>query len=79
MLALSAGAFAGLLARYDVHWTVFLLWSSVTVVVVGAALAHGRGCLVGAAAGLVAGALLVLFYGFLWLTFTLPPHPPVDL
>jgi hypothetical protein len=79
VLVLSTWTFARLLARYDVHWTVFLLWSSLTGTAVGALLASGRGCLVGTAVGLAVGLLLIPLDVFLWLTFTLPPHPKVDL
>jgi hypothetical protein len=65
-------------SRYDVHWAVFLLWSSLTGTAVGAALANGRGCLAGAAAGIAVGFLLLPFDVLLWVVFTLPPHPEVD-
>jgi hypothetical protein len=54
-------------------------WCLITGAAVGALLRNARGALVGAAVGLLAGVPLLCLDIFLWLVFTLPPHPAVDL
>jgi hypothetical protein len=68
-----------LLSRYDPHWSIVLLCCVLTGNVVGGILAGWRGLLPGAAIGLLTGAVLIPLDVFLWLVFTLPPHPEVDL
>jgi hypothetical protein len=77
-VAVSSWTFARLIAIEDIHFATFLgLWLIIGVFA-GVVLGNVRGALVGACAGLVVG-FGILFYDFwLWMIFTLPPHPKTD-
>jgi hypothetical protein len=78
-LAIVTWTGARLISRYDPHWSIAFAFCSLTGVAIGGILEGWRGLLPGALIGLFAGAVLIPLEGFLWLVFTLPPHPDFDL
>ena len=80
IVTVSTWTLARLLSKHDFHWCLFLLfWTLLGAIVCGLVQRSLRGSLIGLIFGHFAGVLMLGLEGLLWMLFTLPPHPKVDL
>jgi hypothetical protein len=69
---------ARLASREEYQWLPFLVGPA-TGAIIGSLYGKIKGACIGIGIGLGVGMILTLLDCFLWLVFTLPPHPKIDL